>query len=347
LSTQISKQTTAGGDDGRARAELDDAVVDVAIPVYRRTTFLAEAIESVLAQDFRRWRLRICDNGAGGGEIARVAQAYLGDPRVSYDPTGVELNLPQNWTRAISLGTAPFVALLHDDDRWHPTFLGARVDALQAHPECAYAFGEVVQIEVDGTELFRMTPRFRQGVLSRAVLADALVQGCAVSTPSVVVRRAAYDEVGPAFTEQWQYCDWEMWARMATRFPAYFLAANDSDLRRHASTYSLAVHQPPDELISMVEDFEARFRTSIDGFELAPLTRARYHSRILLSSAEAIHQGGGWKLSHELYLSAIRTYPPTALRRGSLRMIGRSVLGSRGAELVAGALRRARPTRES
>ena len=87
--------------------------VDVGLTAYRRVTFIDQAIESVLAQTYPHWRLTICDNGPGGGDVERtVAERYLHDPRVSYRATGRELTLAENWTNALNQGTAPYVAVL-------------------------------------------------------------------------------------------------------------------------------------------------------------------------------------------------------------------------------------------
>lgn len=325
----------AGGTD----ASRLDVVVDIALPVYRRATFVADAIESVLAQNFERWHLTICDNGPGGGDIERAVQPYLTDPRMSYSPTGEELPVAENWTRAISHGSGPYVALLHDDDRWHPNFLRARVEALESHPECAFAFGEYVHIENGGAEVARVPTRFPEGPLSREVLAHWLVRECIVAPPAILVRRSAYEAVGARFNGDWHYCDWEMWARIAARFPAYYLARNDSDFRRHPTTYTLARRENPTRLIAMLDGIEALFRDEIEGFEVSRLDRARNRSRLLLRASDSVHPGGGWRVSRRLYLRSLRLYPPTFFRYTSLRMVVRTLLGPRLSDVVARGLR--------
>ena len=104
-------------------------------------------------------------------QVERAAAPYLADARVTYLATGQELALAENWTRAIAQGRGPYVALLNDDDRWHPGFLGERVAALDAHPECGFAFAECVLIDEEGHPLVRAPYRFREGVLPREELA--------------------------------------------------------------------------------------------------------------------------------------------------------------------------------
>jgi glycosyltransferase involved in cell wall biosynthesis len=342
--TAGNRSTAVMNDLTRDPLEVDVAV-DVAVPVFRRATYIAEAIESVLAQTFEDWSLTICDNGAGGGAIEAAVEPYLSDRRVSYRPTGEELAIAENWTRAINQGAAPYVALLHDDDRWHPGFLRARVDALESNRECAFAFGDYVHVEGDGMEVDRSPIRFPEGPLTREVLADAFARECIVKPPTVLVRRSAYEAVGARFSGEWKYCDWEMWARLAARFPAYYVALQDSDFRRHESTQSVVGREQPAQFIAMLDSIESMFRREVEGFELSRVDRARNRSRMLLTAARDVHPSGGWRASRHLYLRSLATYPPAFFSLTSLRMVAHTVLGRRLSRVVGRGLRLVHPHR--
>jgi glycosyltransferase involved in cell wall biosynthesis len=322
-----------------------DAVVDVAITAYKRATFVCDAIESVLAQSFDRWRLTIFENGPGGGEVERAVEPYLSEPRVAFRPSGRELSLPDNWTRAIRAGSGAYVGLLHDDDRWHQDFLRTRVQALDAHPECGFAFSEWALIDEQGAESFRSPPRFREGVLERTDLAKELVKENTIGGSTLLVRRSAYEAVGDAFDGRWFYCDWEMWARLASRFPAYYLSRHDNDFRRHLQANTFVTREDPDRLLATMDHIERLFEQGVDGFEVSRLDRARARSFALLLGASAIHQSGGWADSAVLYRRAVRQYPPIVLRYPSLSMLAKSLLGGRVSGVVARLLRGARTRR--
>jgi hypothetical protein len=316
-----------------------DVVVDVAIPAYRRARYIGEAIESVLAQTFGHWRLSVCDNGPGGGEIEQTVRPYLSDPRVSYTASGQEISLAENWTRAMHQGTAPYVAILSDDDRWHPHFLGAHVEALAAHPECGFVFSEWVQVDEHGNEVERSSVRFVEGVVSRDVLAHWLTRQNIVGETTVVVRRSAYNAVGAAFDPAWHYTDWEMWARLAARFPAYYLASHESDWRRHTQAVTFTRREHPEQLLAMVTHVERMFARELDGFRPGRVERARNRSRILLRSAGDVHIAGGWRRSGVLYRRALREYPPSVFDLTSLRMLAHTLVGRRVSRAVAQAVR--------
>ena len=318
-----------------------EPVVDVAITAHRYATFVREAVESVLAQSYDRWQLTICESGSGGGEIKTAVQPYLSDPRVSYAPSGRDLPLADNWTRAIRTGKGKYVTILNDDDRWHSDFLRARVHALEAHPECGFAFAGWVLIDEQREQRSLGPLPFEEGVLRQTELARRFVESNPIVGCTSLVRRTAYEAVGPAFDSSWLYCDWEMWARLVARFPAYYLALRDSDFRRHARANSYVSRQEPERLLAMVDHVERLFESDVEGFAPSSRERARNRSKILLRAALNAHHGGGWRAAAHLYRRAVRTYPPTAASYVSLSMIAKSMLGDRGSRLVARGLQAA------
>ena len=54
-----------------------------------------------------------------------------------------------------------------------------------------------------------------------------------IGMPTVLVRRSAYEAVGPAFDEHTVYFDYQMWLRLALRFPVGYLAVWDASYRVH------------------------------------------------------------------------------------------------------------------
>jgi glycosyltransferase involved in cell wall biosynthesis len=313
--------------------------VDVGIPAYRRADFIVEAVESVLAQTLDDWRLTICDNGAGGGAIEEAVQPYLADPRVSYRASGRELTLGENWTAAIQGGSA-YVGLLNDDDRWHPGFLEARVAALDAHPECGFAFTEVTHVDQTGAVVEHSPVRFEEGVVSRETMARWFIGRNIVGVSSILVRRSAYDVVGAVFESGWHYNDWEMWSRLAARFPAYYLHRHDNDYRRHSQAITFVKREDPERLLEMMDLIQRRFERELPCFRVGRLERRRNRSLKLLHSSGDVHRGGGWRRSWPLYRRALREYPLSVVQYTSLQMIGRTLVGRRRARAIARAVRR-------
>ena len=145
--------------------------VDIAIPVYGTPEYLAEAMESVLAQTWRDFRLTIYQNGPGEEETRAIVDRYAGDQRIRYAPAGATLTAAENWTRCVRGSDAPYVAMLHEDDRYEPEYLERRVRFLDAHPGCGFVFSRMRDIDEESRELLSYPHRLAEGL--EAALASA------------------------------------------------------------------------------------------------------------------------------------------------------------------------------
>ena len=119
-------------------------LVSIGIPVRNGASFLAEALESVIAQDYPNLEVVICDNGSqdATGDIARHYAAA--DPRFRYMDNGADLGFLGNFKKVLeeSHGTY-FTWLAHDDLLLHPSYLSTLVAYLEAHRDvvvCSTAF---------------------------------------------------------------------------------------------------------------------------------------------------------------------------------------------------------------
>ena len=111
--------------------------VTVGIPTWNRSALLREALDSVLAQTLRDIEVFVFDDGSTD-DTAEVMASY-DDPRVRYVRNERNLGHPDNVTQILTAGTAPYVAMLFDDDVMFPDHLERTVAMLDAHPSAAAA----------------------------------------------------------------------------------------------------------------------------------------------------------------------------------------------------------------
>ncbi len=119
-------------------------LVSVGVPVYNGEQFLAEAIQSVLAQDYPNLELIICDNASEDGTEAVCRMLASEDARVRYLRNRTNIGLLANFRRTLDEARGKyFTWLAHDDVMSDPAYLSKLVGYLENNPEtviCASAF---------------------------------------------------------------------------------------------------------------------------------------------------------------------------------------------------------------
>jgi glycosyltransferase involved in cell wall biosynthesis len=90
--------------------------VSIIIPSYNRADFLAQSIESALAQDYPNTEIVIADN-ASTDKTSEVISAYLNNPKVHVRVNSRNLGMVENWRDAIeNIATGDWFLILSDDD---------------------------------------------------------------------------------------------------------------------------------------------------------------------------------------------------------------------------------------
>lgn len=119
-------------------------LVSVTVIFLDAEAFLADAIESVLAQSYRRWELLLVDDGSSDGSRG-IARRYVErDPdHVRYLEHPGRRNLGMSASRNLGIhhSRGDYLAFLDADDVWLPAKLERQVAILEAHPDVPLLFG--------------------------------------------------------------------------------------------------------------------------------------------------------------------------------------------------------------
>lgn len=114
----------------------NSSLVSVIMPVYNGEQFVAQAIESILAQTYTYLELLVLDNGSTDGTAAILEKYARQDARVkplwSPEPLGYGGEVASNMAARQAKGT--FIAKLDADDLAMPDRLAKQVDYLVANP---------------------------------------------------------------------------------------------------------------------------------------------------------------------------------------------------------------------
>ena len=296
--------------------------------------YIGEAIDSVVAQTWRDWTLLISENGAPGGKLAEQLEPYLSDPRIRYRSTGADLSAATNHTRLIADGDAPYVAILHDDDRWHPGFLERRVDFLERRPECGFVFSGNHEIDSRSQRTRSSELVLAEGVYDPKTFVPILVRRNVIGFPSVAVRRSAYEAVGPEFDEETIAFDFEMWLRLALRFPVGYLAVRDADYRVHDSQVTMTAGRRGEQRLRSLARAEALLAQAPE-IEVDRRWLRRRKAGAHLSAALDDLQEGDRRAARRHVRQALETYPAVAVDSRMPAVLAGLALGRRAAPALA------------
>ncbi|MCW2757824.1 MAG: glycosyl transferase [Nocardioidaceae bacterium] len=107
--------------------------MSVVLPSYNNARFVAETVESVLAQTYDDFELVIADHSSTDGTWD-VLQRFRADPRVRLLETPAGGGAERNWNRVTDEARGTYVKLVCGDDLIYPTCLEVQAAALEAHP---------------------------------------------------------------------------------------------------------------------------------------------------------------------------------------------------------------------
>jgi glycosyltransferase involved in cell wall biosynthesis len=313
-----------------------EPAVDVGIPAWGRPVYLGRAVESVLGQSFGSWRLRISHDGHGADETKALVERYLGDPRVSYAEAAEPLGAAGNKTLLIRRGAGKYVALLDHDDFWGFDFLARRVRLLELHSEAAYVFSPSATVDRDGQILHPDRPLLPDGCYSSEEILPVVLRTSGIPGGTVLVRRTAYEAVGATFADSFpRTYDYEMWIRLALRFPVCYVIAWDAFWRRHPQQASADLRQLEEEYRSLLDHLGRLVAGERPGYELSPRERrVKLAGWLLSASLDAVEQGNRAKSA--AFLGRALRIAPTRIadHRTGGAALG-LLLGNRGGRLIA------------
>ena len=121
--------------------------VSIGLPVYNGGQFLADAIDSLLAQTFRDFELIIADNASTDSTQAICRDRAARDARVRYIRHDVNLGATRNFNHVFEVSRGAYFKWAAHDDRHDPAFIARCVDALDHHPEVVLATSRLIDID--------------------------------------------------------------------------------------------------------------------------------------------------------------------------------------------------------
>lgn len=257
--------------------------VSMVMPVHNGARWLAEAIESVLAQDFTDFELILVDDASTDGSPTIMTDAATRDPRIRLLRLDSNVGLPA----ALNAGFASARGALHswtsDDNLLRPHMLRRLVATLDDHPDADVVHADFTLIDESGAELGR----------SRVGPVDRLLFGNNVGA-CFLYRARVTDALGGYDVALFGVEDYDFWLRAAQKFA--FVTLNE-DLYLYRKHEGSLTSQRGDEIQALTAQIVER---------ALPVTMsARRRSEILLGLVLRSH----WRWRGDLVRRAFRADP--------------------------------------
>lgn len=200
----------------------DEALISIVLPTYNGADYLAEALESILAQTHTHWELLIVDDCSTDATAQIAAQYAARDARIRLLRHAVNKKLPAALNTGFDAAQGAYLTWTSDDNLYQPHALARMLQVLQAQPEVDLVYADMLTITADGQPLGRATAEPPELLVRKSVIG-----ACFLYTRHLQERTGRYDE--SLFLVE----DYDFWLRasMHGRF-----------LPLHEDLYSYRVH---------------------------------------------------------------------------------------------------------
>lgn len=193
--------------------EESTSKVSIVIPVYNGSDFLREAIDSALDQSYPNIEVLVINDGSRDqGKTEAIARSYGDKIRyLSKENGGV--------ASALNLGiremSGRYFCWLSHDDLYYPKKTEEQVRLMAGAGEDCVLYGDFEYIDVDGRSLgIKRTGPVQRCGITYSLIMEGTINGCTVMIP-----RGCFDQVGLFDLELKTTQDFDMWFRLAQKYP--------------------------------------------------------------------------------------------------------------------------------
>lgn len=290
------------------------ALVSIVIPAYNSAEFIAETLDSCLAQTYPHIEIIVVDDGSTDNTVD-VVRAYGDDVRL-IEQANQGAAIARNV--GVDVAKGDFVQFCDSDDLLLPTKIERCMPLIQNQSDVALAFSQMMPVDENGVVIPDAMPRptVEHGFFSHDDLFCKILRfnGSPIQTSTWLIRKAAFQAVGGfrADDDLRVAEDWDVLLRLVS---AYDFAGLPEILVHYRQRSGSLTRQPIMmargrlRAIRYARDYAGRTACFSDSAYDA-LEAGRYH--VL---AMALWDTGDTEGARDAFRTAMRMYPPDATIR--------------------------------
>ena len=209
----------------------------VMIPIYNNANFLRETLESVLAQDPGKdnMQIEVVDDCSNDADIKAMVEE-IGKGRVSYYSQDRNVGSLRNFETCLNRAQGYLIHLLHSDDVVKQGFYATLESLFDKYPQAGAAFSNYTAISEDGKILYESDVLAKTETLLENFL-YTIAYKCPIQYVTIAVKREVYEVCGGFYGMEYGE-DWEMWGRIAKKYPIAYSPQSLAKYRVHMKSIS-------------------------------------------------------------------------------------------------------------
>jgi GT2 family glycosyltransferase len=239
---------------------LDRPLWSVMIPVYNRTTYLEQAIASVIEQTreyaAEQIQIELIDNCSTNLELELLIQRLIKQYKISFYKQPQTVSMVENINTCVRRARGYLVHILHDDDLVLSGFYQCLEVAFKQEPSIGAAYCRHGHIDEENRQHHYLSSleRNTSGIISNFL--ERIVVNSPIDPPAVVVRRSVYERLGGFRPELYGASDLEMWRRIAAHYPIWFEPQVLAHFRVHSTSQTSALVRSGKSIADMRRSIE-------------------------------------------------------------------------------------------
>ncbi|MBC7936180.1 MAG: glycosyltransferase [Rhizobacter sp.] len=230
----------------------------VMIPAYNCGRYIQRTIESVLMQApaEKLMQIEVVDDASTDIDLQSLVHK-TGNGRVKYFRQVNNVGSLRNFETSINRARGHYVHILHGDDFLSPGFYDEAAMLFKQFPSAAAVFTAFTQVNEQGTFICNSEiPASQPGIIPGWL--SIIARNQKLQPPAVVVKREVYEKLGSFFGVHYGE-DWEMWVRIAARYPMAHSPKKLAHYRVHdenISSHSLVSGQHIKDIASVINTIQ-------------------------------------------------------------------------------------------
>lgn len=325
--------------------------VNICIPAYNAALTLEHTLRSLLVQQYPEYEIIVSDNHSTDSTAALIRSFAEQGVRYCSPTLDTEwlvgkprfIGAYHNANFVVSQASGEYLCLYHADDLYAPDIVYKQAVFLSSEPDAGAVFTMLRAIGDDGQPIragTRQLPPELSGHRSfdfPTLLNSILRYGNFLPTPSVMLRKSVFEEVG-GFNEQAfrTSADLELWLRIAQRYAIGIIDEPLLNYRMSPKQYGSRYNRyrtTPADFFHVIDHFLAQQAVQE---VVSPQARARYElnrsADLIECATSLLAQERVAEAQDLLHRATVRSNFATAVRQRSKRLVrlmaGAGLLGS-------------------